>query len=91
MEISKTTINFAKKRGLDVQQPDEQDKVWISVEDDSCEPMFYLYMNHTGSFTYGGNIWLTKEIKEEIPAHYQDEKAVRMMLAFLAEEIKSSN
>lgn len=84
-EITKTTINFAKARGFDLELQDFMLEVYS--EDNDAEYLFSLRMQN-GHFYWGGNISLPQEIKEELPAHYPDEKALRLMLDFVARELK---
>ncbi|QFR55759.1 hypothetical protein JC221_113 [Yersinia phage JC221] len=91
--ISKTTINFAKKRGIffDVCEADEIvecDRLWFFFEEDACEPDLSYIMNADGSFTYFDTLTLSNEVKEELPATIRDEKHLREVVAFLANEIK---
>lgn len=87
MTISKTTINFARKRGLDVTIEDlnEGEGEFLAVWelDNDCEWMFSYRVNEDGSFTWNGNVYLVDEIKEELPATIKDEKHLREVLAFV--------
>lgn len=82
-EISKTTINFARVRGLELELRDFMLEVYS--DDNDSEYLFSLRMQN-GQFYWGGNVSLPQEIKEELPAHYPDEKALRLMLNFVAVE-----
>jgi hypothetical protein len=90
--VSKTTINFAKSRKLCIDSDFCDDKknsfIWICVDDDSSEPMFSMYANRDGSYSYRGNIWLSAAVREEIPAFVDNEKQLRKVLAFVANEMK---
>ena len=92
MNISKTTFNFGKKRGFWVELEDFDDLVtFTEIEEDgelACEWMFSYRMNEDGSFTWNGNVYLAKEIKEELPATIKDEKHLREVIAFVAKELK---
>lgn len=90
MSLSKTTIKFAQKRGLDVTIEDfgEGEIVAVWELDNDCEWMFSYRVNPNGSYTWNGNIYLDQEIKEELPATIKDEKHLREVLAFVANEMK---
>lgn len=85
MNISKTTINFAKRRGLYVTIEEINDAMLLFVWDinNDCEWMFSYRVNNDGSFTWNGNVYLPQELKEELPATLKDEKHVREMLDYI--------
>ncbi|QXG07705.1 hypothetical protein [Erwinia phage Snitter] len=87
MTISLTTINFAKKRNVEVTVQDNGAEVWIWSCDNDCEPAIMLFASATGSFQYKGRVTASQDVVSEIPAHYKDEKALRMMIAFIAGQI----
>ena len=90
--VTKTTQNYAKARQLildsDFCDENKQPFIWVCVDDDSSEPMFSLFANDDGSFSYKGNIWLSDATREEIPAFIRDEKHLRSVLAFVAKDMK---
>ncbi|EGI9738111.1 hypothetical protein EEO84_24560 [Salmonella enterica] len=90
--VTKTTQNYAKARQLildsDFCDENKQPFLWVCVDDDSSEPMFSLFANDDGSFSYKGNIWLSDATREEIPAFIRDEKHLRSVLAFVAQDMK---
>lgn len=90
MNISKTTINFAKRHNLDVtiENFGEGDQLCVWEADNDCEWMFSYLVNDNGSFTWNGNVYLEQEIKEELPATIKDEKHLRQVLKFVSEEMK---
>ncbi|NMY13536.1 hypothetical protein HBO38_35010 [Pseudomonas veronii] len=79
--ISKTTVNFAKARGLELEVNGSM--LEVSEADNDSEFMFSLRMMGD-SFFYNGNVYLPEAIKEELPAYMKDEKALRAMLKFVA-------
>lgn len=85
MNISKTTINFAKRRGLYVMIEEINDAMLLLVWDinNDCEWMFSYRVNNDGSFTWNGNVYLPQELKEELPVTLKDEKHVREMLDYV--------
>jgi len=94
--LSKTTTNYANKRGLDVTNhiinedgtfKNVTNTIWVWEDDNVSEPLFIYTSNDDGSFTLHGNIYLADSIKEELPAHIKDEKHLREVLAFVAKEL----
>ena len=85
MNISKTTINFAKRRGLYVTIEEINDAMLLFVWDinNDCEWMFSYRVNNDGSFTWNGNVYLPQELKEELPATINNEKHLREMLDYV--------
>lgn len=95
MEISKTTLNFAAKRNMLVEicEADdfvEVDRVWIYTDVEGCEPDVSYVANTDGSFSFFDNISLPVEIKEELPAYIRDEKHLRQVIEFIANEMKEA-
>lgn len=91
--ISKMTINFAAKRNMLVEicEADEfveMDRVWIYTDVDACEPDVSYVANADGSFSYFDNIALPEAVREELPAFIRDEKQLREVIAFIANEVK---
>ncbi|UXM05279.1 hypothetical protein [Salmonella phage F115] len=89
MMVSKTTTNFAGKRGIElsVEQFNDMDVLCILEADNDCEWLCSYYINDDGSFTWKGNIYLSKEVKEELPATIKDEKHLRQVIQFISENI----
>lgn len=91
--ISKTTMNFAKSRKLSIDldfcNDHNSDFIWISVDDDCSEPMFSMFANNDGSFSYRGNIWLNTSTREEIPAFICNEKQLRQVLEFISQDMRN--
>ncbi|UTQ80589.1 hypothetical protein Motto_55 [Pseudomonas phage Motto] len=88
MMVSKTTTNFAGKRGIElsVEQFDDLDVLCIWEADNDCEWMCSYFINSDGTFTWRGNIYLSDDVKEELPATIKDEKHLREVIAFIAKE-----
>ncbi|TDB48055.1 hypothetical protein [Photorhabdus luminescens] len=91
MNISKSTINFANRRNIDIEMIniDGADVVWFSQIEDgevSGEPMFVMF-NNQNNLTWKGNIYLPQVIKEEIPATILSEKQLKEMIKFLKKEL----
>ena len=88
--ISKTTTNFAEKRGLTVEEMSYKDlpAIWIFEEGNDCEPEAVFFANEDGSFTFTMSL-LPREIKEELPATIRDEKHLREVLKFISKEMEA--
>lgn len=87
--ITKTTVNFAKRHNLDVtiENFGEVDQICVWEANNDCEWMFSYTINANGSFNWYGNVYLAQDIKEELPATINDEKHLRAVLKFIAENI----
>lgn len=92
MNISKTTFNFAKKRGLDITVEDLGDCIALCIweADKDCEWMC-SYRIESDKLAWNANVYLPQEVKEELPATIKDEKHLREVLAFIAKEVNSTN
>ena len=89
MALTKTTTNFAKHHGFDLEINSFEDYTLLCVYEieNDCEWMFSYRVNEDGSFTWNGNIYLAQEVKEELPATIKDEKHLRQVLKFISENI----
>ena len=89
MIVSKTTTNFAGKRGIElsVEQFNDMDVLCIWEADNDCEWLCSYRINGDGSFTWNANIYLKKEVMEELPAFIKDEKHLRQVIQFISENI----
>jgi len=84
MSLSKTTLNFAAKRGFELVERDGLVEVFEAEND--CEPIFLL-RDEGGQFFWHGSIYLKEVVKQELPHWMKDETAVRRVLAFVAVEL----
>lgn len=89
MMVSKTTTNFAGKRGIElsVDQFNDMDVLCIWEADNDCEWLCSYRVNNDGSFTWNANVYLAQEVKEELPATIKDEKHLRQVIQFISENI----
>lgn len=89
MKLSKATTNFAAKRGFDLTIEEANGEQFLAVweADNDCEWMLTYFINNDGSFTFKGNVYLIRAIKEELPATIRDEKHLREVLVFIAAEM----
>lgn len=91
MSLSKTTINFAQKRGLDAYLINGEDNLLLCLDigEDLSEPTFCYIANNDGSFSFSSLIDNRyKGLKEELPATIKDEKHLREVLDFISKEVK---
>jgi len=83
MKITKTTINYAEARNIEL-IIDPTLVSFYNMEDDS-EPMFTYSVNEeTGEMFFKSNIWLSQESKEELPHWINSEKQLRQVINFIA-------
>lgn len=90
MSLSKTTINYASKRGIDLVLDNNKDgTATLSFYlDDTGEADLIYTRQRVGSFIYKANINLASHIKEELPYFILNEKGLRQMINFISKEIK---
>ncbi|QPI17914.1 hypothetical protein POP12_122 [Pectobacterium phage POP12] len=88
MKITKTTLNYAKARNLDitVENFGEGDKVCFWEAGNDCEWMF-SYSVEGDILTWNGNVYLADDVKEELPATIFNEKQLRQVIDFVSKEI----
>lgn len=88
MNISKTTFNFAKKRGIELELIETDDRLVLAFyeAENECEWMFSYNVNHD-CLTWRGNIYLSNEVKEELPATITTEKKLREVIDFISKNI----
>lgn len=59
--------------------------VGVFEADVDSEPMFIIRAEGS-EFFYGGNVYLPREVKEELPHWMKDEKALRNVLNFISQQ-----
>ncbi|WP_447882289.1 hypothetical protein [Serratia fonticola] len=88
MDISRTTFNMARKRGLEltVETGVQDDATLLCFHEQSneCEWMFSYRLGFDG-LTWNGNVYLPQDVKEELPAFIADEQALRKVIKFVAD------
>lgn len=82
MKVSKTTINFASIRNIEL-VIDEDSISFFPLNDDSSEPAFIYSIQDSGLF-FKANIWLESAVKEELPHWIMNEKMLRNFLSFVS-------
>ncbi|WRQ11959.1 hypothetical protein vBSlqSZDD2_48 [Serratia phage vB_SlqS_ZDD2] len=88
MQISKTTLNFAKRRGIELSVVEIEDGELIAFWDDADETTgewMFSYRNNTHELSWNGNIYLSQRVKEELPATISSEAKLRETIKFLAD------
>lgn len=90
MKITKTTLNYALNRGLelDVDLDAYTPTVDFYEKDEHSEYMFSYRINEDGTLTWERNIYLREDIKEELPYHIRSEKELRAVIAFVSKELE---
>lgn len=85
MNISKTTFNMAKKRGIELTVDDLGDYTALCIweADNDCEWMCSYRIEHD-KLTWNGNVYLRQDVKEELPATIFDERQLRNVIKFIA-------
>jgi len=89
MIISKTTFNMAKNRNLELtveclgQDNDRHKAVCIWEADNDCEWLCSYRLNDE-YLSWGGNVCLPVQIKEELPATIKNERELRAVISFIA-------
>lgn len=89
MKISKTTLNFAERRGicLNIDNNYDAGQMLEFYEDgNDCEP-FMMYLVSESGFSFYGNAYLKQEVKEELPAFIRDEKQLRSVIDYIKDHI----
>jgi GH35 family endo-1,4-beta-xylanase len=83
MNITKTTINFAEKRNLEIIIESDGITIWDMNDDDE-----WLASYKEGAVGLFFNACLMNQnTKEELPYWIQDEKQLRQTIEFLSKEI----
>lgn len=86
--ISKTTVNYASKRGLELTVEEDGDdyQLWIWNAEEESEPMCMYNFTPEG-WQYKGNVYLPNRVKEELPNWIKDEKHLRQVVDFLKDQV----
>ncbi|WP_273945796.1 hypothetical protein [Escherichia coli] len=87
MNITKAIHNYALRRGIELQLEDEQVRFW-EIEQD-CEWMFSYSIAQCGCLFWKGNVYLPRDIKEELPAMIGTDKKLKEVLDFIHKEFIS--
>lgn len=89
-QINKSILNYAAKRGIELEVDKESEAVlfWDARED--CEWMFsYGIASRDGSLVWRGNIYLPDDVKEELPAHIMTGEKLKEVINFISTEYVS--
>lgn len=90
MKITKSLVNFANRRNLDitVENFDDKDLVCFWEKDEDSEWLFSYRISEDGSLSWGGNVYLKQEIKEELPGTIFSEKQLKDVINFVSGAMK---
>lgn len=80
--LSKTTHNYAKSRGLELVERDDG-TIDLYLLDDDNEPMV-IFSVETDGFGFKYRIWLAPIVCEELPAWMPNEKNLRGVIDYIA-------
>lgn len=88
MNISKTTFNMAKNRGIELTVEDlgYYTALCIWEADNDCEWICSYRIEHD-KLTLRCNVYLHQDVKEELPATIFDEKQLREVVKFIANNL----
>ena len=89
--LTKTTINFAHARALDVtihNLNSDNGELWIWEAEEDMEPLIIYTAKADGSFFYKVKGYLNSKIREELPYWIKNEKHLREVLNFIGHELK---
>lgn len=95
MEISKTTFNMAKRRGLEmtVEKLEGESGCYTAIcfweSNNDCEWLCSYRLN-AQNLTWNGNVYLPNQIKEELPATIESETVLRSVIQFIATSLHFS-
>ena len=87
LNLTKTTINFAKSRNMDFSEwtdenhPDDI-KIAVYINNEDCEPDFVITQKDD-QFFLRSNIYLSRDVWEELPYWIKSEKHLRQVLDFI--------
>ncbi|QCJ72365.1 hypothetical protein MNY66_16380 (plasmid) [Moellerella wisconsensis] len=91
MQITKTSHNFAKRRGLALttERIDGADLLCIWEENNDSE-WLCSYDVHTTRLTYRGNVYLSLECVNALPKIIIDENQLRAVITLIANTLKTT-
>lgn len=88
MKISKAIMNYAARRGMEIEVPLEDMEVRFWEVENECEWMFSYTIENDG-LNWKGNIYLPRDVKEELPAFIANDKKLKEVIDFVAKEYVS--
>lgn len=86
--LNKSLVNFAAKRGITL-EVFESSVLFYEADNDS-EWMFSYRIGQDGSLTWGGNIYLPRDLKTELPYWIADAKKFKEVLEFISTDFIKS-
>ncbi|EDT7800706.1 hypothetical protein [Salmonella enterica] len=88
MKISKAIMNYAARRGMEIEVSLEDMEVRFWEVENECEWMFSYTIENDG-LNWKGNIYLPRDVKEELPAFIANDKKLKEVIDFVAKEYVS--
>lgn len=93
--LSKTTVNYAIRRELDVTNTIAESPtgsfamnvIWIWELLNIDEPLVIYIANDDGSFSFQTGVCMDYNLTMELPAHIRDEKHLRQVLDFISKNL----
>ncbi|EDX5289434.1 hypothetical protein MGP47_004435 [Salmonella enterica] len=86
-QINKSILNYAAKRGIELEIDKESEAVLFWEADQDCEWMFsYGIASRDYTLVWRGNIYLPDAIKEELPAHIMSGEKLKEVINFISSE-----
>ncbi|EDA3267939.1 hypothetical protein A4L30_23325 [Salmonella enterica subsp. enterica serovar Bovismorbificans] len=88
MKISKAIMNYAARRGMEIEVSLEDMEVRFWEVENECEWLFSYTIENDG-LNWKGNIYLPRDVKEELPAFIANDKKLKEVIDFVAKEYVS--
>ncbi len=88
MKISKAIMNYAARRNMEIEVDTDEMEVRFWDARNDCEWMFSYTIENDG-LNWKGNIYLPRDVKEELPAMITSDKKLKEVIDFVAKEFVS--
>lgn len=85
---SKTTLNYAQRRGLDLILDDDGTLSFFEAKED-MEPLIVYADGGEQGYFYKANVYLDRPIKEELPHWIATDADLRRVVDFLSEQLRA--
>ncbi|EFU5167499.1 hypothetical protein JGH65_004239 [Salmonella enterica] len=85
-QINKSILNYAAKRGIQLEVDKESEAVLFWDAREESEWMFSYGVGSDYSLIWRGNIYLPDEVKEELPAHIMTAAKLKEVIDFISSE-----
>ncbi|EDI2893905.1 hypothetical protein CDG24_25260 [Salmonella enterica subsp. enterica serovar Newport] len=88
-QINKSILNYAAKRGIQLEVDTDSEAVLFWDVREDCEWMFSYGIGACDwSLVWRGNIYLPDSVKEELPAHIMTAAKLKEVIEFISVEMK---